>query len=384
MKRFIPLLVSCLVFLLLPSFFLADALSVRSGDNVLIPADSTVNETIIGTGQNVTVEGNVNGDTICAGQNLQIEGVIDGDVICAGQTLRIEGTVRGDIRFTGQSLTIAGVVERNVTFFGQQLLIEEGGRVNGEVASMGQTVRVLGTVDRNISGAMKSLEIAGVVNGKVDVEAQNVLLLSNSTVQGDLSYRSPQEASIEEGATVSGRIDYKRTSVEDKKEVGEDVAQFITFVGIIAEIVSLVAATILALLLALLFPRMITELMVGIRNNKFAAFGWGLVILFLTPIVAIFLLFTIIGIPLAFFLGLIWILAIIISKSVAGTYVGYEILSRQKKKSQKVSLPLAAIIGVPILAIITWVPIIGWIISFVALCMGLGALFVYTRRFIGK
>lgn len=385
MKQILGVIISCFIFLLfLPLFTFASAISVQSGDTVSIPSGTTIDETVIGTGQNVTIEGDINGDVVCAGQNLRIEGDINGDVICAGQTLRIEGNVDGDIRYAGQSLIISGVVERNVTFLGQELLIEDGGSVNGEITSAGESVRVLGTVGRNISGAMQNLEIGGVVNGKVAVEAQNVTLFDNASIQGDLSYRAPKEAAIAEGATVLGKIDYQQVERRDQEEAGEEIAKFFTVAGIIAEVISLISAILLALLLSFLFPRMITELVTSVKNNKLAAFGWGLVVLFLTPILAIFLLFTVVGIPLALFLGLLWILIIIIGKAIAGTYVGFEILSRQKRKNQKVSLPLAALIGVPILAIITWVPLIGWIISFVALCMGLGALFVYTRRFIGK
>lgn len=382
MKRISVFIVSCFsFFLLLPLLFRIEAVTVRSGDNVSIPQDSTIDETVLSAGQVVTINGNVNGDVICAGQNLRIEGDVNGDVICAGQNLRIEGRVLGDVRYAGQSLVISGVVERNVTFLGQDFLVDKDGQINGEIISAGESVDVQGAVGKNIAGAMQSLTIAGAVNGKVDVQAQNVSLLEDSSIGGDLLYRAPKEAVIADGATVSGKISYSH--IEPRQNDNKDFAKFIAAAGIVSEIISLISATILALAIAILFPRMTTELISAIRVNKLTSFGWGLVVLFLTPIVAIFLLLTIIGIPLALFLGLVWILAIILGKAIAGIYFGFELLT-WKKKTKKVSAATAALIGVPVLGLITLVPLVGWLVSFAALCMGLGAIFLYFRRFVGK
>ncbi len=384
MKRLIQYFV--ITFVLLFVFFpsTSHAISVRSGDNITVPRDVIINETLIGTGQNVTVNGNVASDVFCAGQSLKVVGVVQGDVLCAGQTLRIEGTVNGDVRFAGQTLIIAGTVERNVAFLGQELIIEKNGRINGEIMSAGQSVNIMGVVSRDISGVMQDLYVTGTVNGKVDVESQKVTLADDALIKGNFSYRSPQKAEILDNATVSGRTNYKQIELQTQNKQASEFAKFFTLVWLVGQIMSLVSFTLFAILLAFFLPKLIQELVEGIKHDKISLFGWGLVVLFLTPILVIFLLFTLIGIPIAVLLGLIWIIALMLSKMLAGIYLGHEILSYNKKKTYKVSLPLASFVGVPVLWVITWIPIIGWLISFVAMTLGLGVLFVYFRRFIGR
>ena len=234
-----------------------------------------------------------------------------------------------------------------MTFLGQELIVEKGGKINGEIVSAGQSIDVMGSVGRGISGALQNLSITGIINGKVDVEAQQVTLSDNAVVNGDFSYRAPQKAEISDKATISGVVNYKQIKPQQKVE-SRDFAKAFGIAFVVGKLISLVSFTLMALLFAWLFPKFMLDLITRLRQEKISLFGWGLIVLILTPILAVFLLFTIIGVPIAFLLGLVWIIAVLLSKMIVGVWVGYEVLSYNKKKAKKPTLLLSSIVGVPI------------------------------------
>jgi hypothetical protein len=71
----------------------AQAIVFKSGQDVSVPKGETINETLVATGQTVSIDGDVSGDVICAGQNISIAGNVNGDVLCAGQTVDVAGSV---------------------------------------------------------------------------------------------------------------------------------------------------------------------------------------------------------------------------------------------------------------------------------------------------
>ncbi|MCK4553560.1 hypothetical protein KAU19_01185, partial [Candidatus Parcubacteria bacterium] len=107
--------------------------------------------------------------------------------------------------------------------------------------------------------------------------------------------------------------------------------------------------------------------------------GWGVIVMFLTPIIAILLLITLIGMPLAFILIGVWLIALFVSKILVGILIGRELLKRfwEKKKD---SLLLAMVIGIVIAWIIFSLPIIGWLLCLVAMWWGVGGIWLYFRK----
>ncbi len=99
---------------------------------------------------------------------------------------------------------------------------------------------------------------------------------------------------------------------------------------------------------------------------------WGLLFLIITPIVALLLLITIIGIPLSLIIFIIYIITIYISRIYIGLWIGQYVLKKVKIETRFRVLTMA--FGLLIVLIGINLPFIGIFIHLVVLLIGIGAI----------
>jgi hypothetical protein len=111
-----------------------------------------------------------------------------------------------------------------------------------------------------------------------------------------------------------------------------------------------------------------------------ASMGWGLIVLILTPIVVFILLITIIGIPLSLMLLAFWILMMYPAKILAAIAIGRKLAALKfMPLNFHHSLIAATVIGVVICWFVFSIPIIGWILCFLAFIWGMGGIWRYAK-----
>ena len=98
----------------------------------------------------------------------------------------------------------------------------------------------------------------------------------------------------------------------------------------------------------------------------------GFVFLIALPAVAVVLIFTLVGIPLALILAAMYLILIYVSRVVISLAVGNWLISRAGRTG--VSRFTAFFVGLLAFVILTWIPVVGGFVSFVGLLLGLGAL----------
>ena len=127
------------------------------------------------------------------------------------------------------------------------------------------------------------------------------------------------------------------------------------------------------ILIALFAPkiRSITDVM---KLSPLTTLGWGIVLMFVTPVVALIIAFTIVGLPIAFVIITVWIIGLLLSQVITAITVGQWLL-REFWKTRMTSLITAALIGIPLTYLSFSVPAIGGILSLLAMWYGLGGLF---------
>jgi hypothetical protein len=100
-----------------------------------------------------------------------------------------------------------------------------------------------------------------------------------------------------------------------------------------------------------------------------SAKGWGVIALIVTPILAIILCITLIGLPLGIGALFVYAAGIYLSKIFVAAYLGREIVGARGE------LPtlLGLLAGLVILQVLSFVPYAGAILGFAIVCVGLGA-----------
>lgn len=243
------------------------------------------------------------------------------------------------------------------------LVVPEGETVGTVVVFNGPVV-IEGTVTDSVVVFNGRTEISGTVQEDVVVFNGRLLIRSGAEVGGDVA--SQQSPEIEDGATVRGSVQNIANRI-DWENLG--------FAGRVAWWIGYsVSSLVLGLLMLLFAPRLDPAIVDVVRTRMGAGFGFGAAAFFLTPIVAVILLVTIVGIPLGIFvlLGLALIYTV-------GYVVGALALGRLLVKPPA-SRFLAFLAGLGILRLVALIPVAGGLAWLVTAIFGLGALGVAARR----
>ncbi len=104
--------------------------------------------------------------------------------------------------------------------------------------------------------------------------------------------------------------------------------------------------------------------------------GYGFAALVLTPVVAVILCITLLGIPLGIATLMLYLAGLYLAKIVVGGYLGRELLGSRS------GLPsvLGLLVGIALLQAVFLIPYGGGILKLAAVCVGLGALVLTLRR----
>ena len=346
----------------------AAAFVIRTGDQVIVPKGETINETLLVAGQSVTIDGDVKGDVICAGQNIDINGLVEGDVICAGQNITVANAVSGSVRAAGQTLKINGAVGRNVTVAGQS--ISAGSTIAGEMFFAGQQAIINGRVEKNVAGAADSITINGQIAGNADFKDNKLALQDGGRIAGALNYASANELTGQSNQVLGG---IKRTIPQEKDRFMAGKTQKSVEQKIGDKITDLAVNLALALALMFFFKDFTQKLSAALLEKPVRSLGWGFVILAIVPLIAAVLVLTIIGIPVAIIMVLLYLAALFLSRLFAAVAVGRKITQSYWKNKQE-SRFVHAVIGVIVLWVLFAIPVVGGILSFGAMVWGLGGL----------
>jgi hypothetical protein len=279
---------------------------------------------------------------------------------------------------------MAGQIERNVFAFGSFLNSLKSSAIGGDMFLAGLMADVQGTVGRDLHGALSQLFLSGEVGRNIrfrlderspedlaplNQEFKPLVITPDAKVGGEISYSAGIRTQIDEKIEVPGGVHYhKPTDIKNSNVV-------YAWSGLIALFSSLVVG----MVLVSLWGKQIKEVSKIMLTKTGASFGWGSLVLLFTPVIAIILLFTLIGIPLALILLALWVIFIYLSNIITGIMVGQSLLKRAWSKKQD-SLIWAMIIGVIIVSFLSSLPFLGWLFSLLATLWGLGGLWLYVRR----
>src|SRR5215207_4790318 len=166
-------------------------------------------------------------------------------------------------------------------------IVAEGETVDGVVVVDGP-VRIDGTVDGDVFVVSGETEISGEVTGDVNVLLEPAVIDSGARIGGDLRY-GDEAPEIASGAEVDGEISDENWS--DLRPVG--------FIGWLAFWLAVtLSSLVLGLLLLLIAPRAADAAYRQTREGTWQSAVAGIAIFILLPILAVFALVTLVGLPL--------------------------------------------------------------------------------------
>ena len=234
-------------------------------------------------GRDFTVSRQINGSLTATGEMIEVTNAtrVKGDVWIAARHVAVEGHVGGNLAIRAQDAIINGEVKGNVSFYGMHISFGPDARIDGNVDYFSALPAEIDS-GAKIKGNVKSSVLRDAPMGPSNDDAPPVLK--------PLPHGSP---------SIDGYRDYYRN------EYGWSAPGYnlswsgAVFFGIVAG------------LIAAFWPAAGARLATGLSEQPFAAMSFGFLWLVGTPVLAVIAAFTIIGLPLAFIVLLMWPLAVL-------------------------------------------------------------------------
>lgn len=359
------ILIVMALFLFFLSPGLAKAAEYRVPDetgNLLIGKDET-HKNLYTAGGNVKVENNTAGDLVIAGGTLNIDGDVEQSLMAAGGTITISGNIGRSARIAGGTITVEGRIDEDLLVGGGTINITKNAVIGGDLIISGGTVNIAGKINGNVSANGGTVKISGTIDGNINAKYVDKLTITDSAqVKGDLTYSSPKEGSIYEPA-IGGTVSFHKT--EKVKFHTPFLSIFYSLLGIILTL----------LIIVYLLPKMSMATVSGALENFWSKIGIGLLTLITIPIIAIFItaITAGVGFSLSAFLGLLYIIILVLAGALTPLVVGHLIISAINKERRGLDW-LTVIVGAVAVIAVGYLPLVGPLFLFIIFLLILGQL----------
>lgn len=331
---------------------ISQASGVQTGDRVHVAEDAVHAGSLYAAGDRIIVDGTVEGDLYCAGRELILNGAVEGDVLCAVQSATINGSVGQDIRLAGQYANINSEVTGSVTFFGQDIKLFSEGSIAGDLNGAAQHIMLSGPVGRSVFIGGQKLTLQSTVGGNIDAAIESVDIMSGAEVAGDFNYHADRKLSIDE-SVVGGSVSY--TPANQNRSGG------LAFV-----LLMLVSIAVSALIIIMLAPRFVERSFGKVSTSALIVGLAGFAVLFGVPMLAIFLMVSLMFMPIGLLLLGLWLAAVVASQALFAYLLGSVALRQQS------NILVRGFAGVALLLALYLIPVINFFAVIASLVFGVG------------
>lgn len=360
--------------------FFAHGASFKVGDSYYLAPNLTIDDNLYTAGADITIAGTLNGDVLATGGNINISGAVQGDVAAAGGTININNSVAGDIRVAGGTINIFNSSGGDLIIAGGQINVGPDSSSGGDVKIFGGKVSYLGKASKTLNIKAGSAYIDGTIVGDVAIEAEQVELGPNAVIQGNFDYSALKEATIKQGAQVEGLTNFTKIDIKKGSET-KGVAFSIFSIAWLIKILMMITAGIVIFYMF----KQATNQIVDKSGHKF----WkqaliGFIVLIIVPVAVVLSFITVIGALLGIILLFMYIALMMIAGILTSLLFARLTLKYIFKKEAYELNWWIIIIAVLVLGIISIIPFVGWIFTFIIFLSALGSVSSYFYRSLRK
>jgi len=322
-----------------------------------------------GAGSNLAPGAAVEGDAFIAGGQVLLQTPVAGDAVLSGGSVSISAPVGDDLYASGASVSLESTVTGNARLAGNDVEIGRTSHVIGNATVAGRSVRVLGKVGQQLAVFGDKVYIDGTVGGNITVASRSLEVGPNARITGKLTYRGPSEVVVNPAAVISGGMNHPDFDLDT------NFMPFPRVAGWIVAIAFTFGLLFLGMIGIIFAPVATSKVSMLVRSRQFASFGIGLAMILCVPLLAALLMITVVGIPLAFVLMMLWPVMLIfgylsgvmsVTDAIAGT-------SPRKLSGNGLRVFLLAL-GLAGMLAFCWVPVIGWVLGALLTIAGVGAM----------
>ena len=312
-----------------------------------------------------------NSDVYLMGDNVTIDYVVDGNLFVMADTVTINSKIGGDAFIMAKTINVGDQAYIFSNLFAMADSIDIKGVVY-DVYALAQNFTVSnGYIYRDAKLCCNTININGTIGRNAFVSCSNINFNTDENdkgiIYGDLTYSTPSELSFDKNI-VNGNVTYKAPKVSPEKSVIEIVASYISDLG------AFLAFVIIIWLVCLwLAPKFLNDTNKFVGKKTLNVLGTGLLTLIAVPIACIILLLLQLTAGISLLTVAIYILALIVAKSIF-TIVANNYLCSKLNINKNTGIFGMLIVSGVIVWVISELPYVGGIVSFIISVLGLGVL----------
>ncbi|SMX21958.1 hypothetical protein [Boseongicola aestuarii] len=358
-----------------PAF--AEEVTVRTGTDLFISGDTVLTE----------IENQ--GDVFVASETTTVDGAVLGDLHVAGFDVMVATDVSEDLYAAGASVEIRGDVGGDMTAAGFTLRTTPTAETAGNARLGGNTVTIEGPIAGALSAVGRTVVLNAPVEGDVRVTAKTLAFGDDAVVTGTLYYSSQSRISVPASVAAPERVVFSAIEFDGDWD---------DFGGVLPigemPVFPKAASVFGAFVVSLLFFMILGALALGFMPNKLerlrqgisTAPGWSMVsgalglslLIGIVPVSAL----TVVGIPFIPIAVLAIIVIWTLGYALGGYAVALFVWRSLGEEAEPGKIVRVLLLGgaVTVIALLNFIPFIGWVANFTLVLLGIGAI---TRMVFG-
>lgn len=327
----------------------------------------------------------VQGDYVTFAPRVMISGTVNGDVYAAGGRVLVDGTINGDLIAAGAKVILSGNVSQNVRIAAAHVVLSGNVGRNVTIGAADIQLTGAGEIRGNVSAAGLDVELEGPIKGGARIAAGRITIANH--IGRDVAVTA-EAVRLVSKARVDGKLrswSDRAPTIEEGAAVrgpvshhafgegwkAETFRQGLTGLRLMATAISVVSTLVLGLLLVRVYPVFTRKVTSTIREQPLRALGWGAAALIGIPVVAVIFVVTLLGVPIGIILLTLYGAMLYLARVYAMTWLGQLLLSRTSDSSP---LVWSFVTGLAVYAVLSLIPIVGDVITLATVLFGLGAL----------
>ena len=349
----------------------ASAAEMKHGKpNYTLSAGEVVKTDLFVAADRTQINGDVDGDLIVFSHSVTVNGHITGDILGFAAELTVNGPVDGNVRAFSQMIVISSNIGKNVMAFGSEMNLRDTAKVGGTITLFTGDTELNGTVAGDLLAFGGNFDINGVLGHDAAFRSDTLSIGPSAEIKGHTKFEGNREAEVSPSAKLGSPVEF--TLKKRSHETDYSSARFYWHQTLLWG-----ASFVFGLAVLLLAPGFFFDAERACKKVG-QSIGLGLLFLFVTPIAAIIVCITIVGLGVGISAIFLWVIAIYSAQVYVGSWLGERILG----EGVGVGSALGRLaVGLLILRAVHMLPYIGGWIAFIVVAWGMGAMVLALYRF---
>jgi hypothetical protein len=314
-------------------------------------------------------------DAFMMAQRLDITGHYHQDLWAIGNAVSFTGTCSGHVRMLAASTRVSAEVADNVIAIATSVEVTRESLFRGNAFLGGQNTICEGAIEGDLTMYAGRATLSGTVKGDVLIVADDIVVMPNTQVGGDLQYISNSDLVLNASVTVGGELLRREiTQLPESQQTGSFSSR------IIMQAYLYLGALLTGALWLFIAPRMAGSAIGVMRLSLLKCFLVGALVLVVVPSVSILLFLSMVGIPLTVLLLCTYACMIYIAKILSAFFIGLLIFRRHQNAGGYNSYFIALSTGLLVIYGLALLPSAMLFIWLITTCTGLGAMVLALLR----